>query len=49
MSVGRAGREAFEEMEGGGEIEVLGRSGGMEVDEERDEFGEEAEGGGAGE
>ena len=49
MSVGSAGREAVEEREGGGEMEVLGRRGGVRVVEEREEIGDEVTGGGAGE
>ena len=50
MSVGSAGREAVEEREGGGEMEVLGRRGGVRVvEEEREEIGDEVTGGGAGE
>ena len=55
MSVGRAGREELGEMEGGGEMEVLGRRGGVVgavevVEEEKEEDGEDVTtGGGAGE
>ena len=53
MSVGRAGREELEEMEGGGEMEVVGRRGGVawavEVEEEREEDGEDVTGAGGAE
>ena len=50
VSVGRTGREELEEMEGGGEMEVVGRRGGVawavEVEEEREEDGEDVTGAG---
>ena len=52
MSVGSAGRDELEVREGGGEMEVLGRRGGVVevVEEEKEEDGEvvRAEGGGGG-